>query len=470
MNKSILIVDDELSMREFLDILLTEEGYHVMTAANCDDAVRLFGNKGVPVVLTDLKMHGGSGIDLLRKVKEVLPETEVIIMTAYASTDSAVEAIKCGAYDYIVKPFKIDEIKLLVKKVFEKIRLEYENKLLKKELKESNNFSDIVGLSSGMQEIFRLIRKVAPTRSNVLITGESGTGKELVARAIHFNSKRSDQTFVTLNCGAMPGTLLESELFGHVKGAFTGAVSSKPGLFELADKGSIFLDEIGDMPLALQVKLLRVIQEREFRNVGSTEPLKTDVRIIAASNKNLEKAIEDGEFREDLYYRLNVIRIKLPPLRERKEDITPLVNYFIEKYNKELERNIKKMSSEALQVLENYQFHGNVRELGNIVERAVAIEKGDVIMVESFPDEVRAGTRQDFLSVTELPAEGVDIEKVIETVEKDLILKALNRTNGVKTRAAKLLNVSFRSFRYRLAKYGLDDEQELESGIWKSEN
>lgn len=470
MDKNILVVDDELSMREFLEILLAEEGYHVQTAANCDDAIKLFGNKGVPLVITDLKMPGESGIELLRKVKDVLPETEVIMMTAYASTDSAVEAMKCGAYDYIVKPFKIDEIKLLINKAFEKIRLEYENKLLKKELKESSNFDEIVGLSSSMQATFRLIKKVAPTRSNVLITGESGTGKELVARAIHFNSKRSEKTFVTLNCGAMPGNLLESELFGHVKGAFTGAVSSKPGLFELADKGSIFFDEIGDMPLVLQVKLLRVIQEREFRNVGSTEDIKTNVRIIAASNKNLEKAIEDGEFREDLFYRLNVIQIKLSPLRERKDDIAPLVNHFIAKHNKELERNIRKISSEALQVLERYPFQGNVRELANIIERAVALEQGDVIMPESFPDEVREVTKQNLLSVTELPTDGVDIEKVMEAVEKDLILKALNMTNGVKTRAAKLLKVSFRSFRYRLAKYGLDDEQVTEERRQKAEN
>jgi len=457
LDKRILVVDDELSMREFLEILLTDEGYKVQTAESYNKALKLFGNKGFPLVVTDLKMPGGTGIDLLRKLKDILPETEVLMMTAYASTNSAVEAMKCGAYDYIMKPFKIDEIKLIISKVFDKIRLENENLLLKKELKESSNFGEIIGLSPGMQEIYRLIKKVAPTRSNVLITGESGTGKELVARSIHFNSQRSDHTFITINCGAMPANLLESELFGHVKGAFTGAVSSKPGLFELADEGSIFLDEIGEMPLALQVKLLRVIQEREFRNVGSTEDIKTNARIIAASNKDLEKAIADGDFREDLYYRLNVIQIKLPPLRERREDIPPLVDHFISKHNKELKRNIRKISSEALQILGRYPFYGNVRELENIVERAVALEKNDVILPESFPDDVRLSPADKTTGMTELPADGLDIEKVMEEVEKDLILKALQMAGGVKTKAAKLLKVSFRSFRYRLAKYGLDD-------------
>lgn len=458
MTKRILVVDDEMSMREFMEILLAGEGYDVDTAGSGNEAFQKIAEGDFHMVITDIQMPGMDGIEVLKKAKEISPSTEVIMMTAYASAESAVEAMKCGAYDYLTKPFKVDEIKIIIEKAFENIALKNENLLLKRELKESYNFGDIVGISSGMREIYDLIRRVAPTKSNILISGESGTGKEMVAKSLHTNSDRSDNPFITVNCGAIPENLLESELFGHKKGAFTGAIASKKGLFELADGGSIFLDEIGEMPLPLQVKILRVIQEKEFRPVGDTRNIKTDVRVIAATNKDLEEAVRCGEFREDLYYRLNVIQIKLPPFRERREDIPSLVTHFLHKYNAELGRDLKKVSAEALEMLQSYDFPGNVRELENIIERAVALERGDVVLPESLPDEVISGGRKSLAMGMDIPPEGLDIEAKLEDVEKSLLIKAMTMTKGVKTKAAKLLGVSFRSFRYRLSKYGLDDD------------
>ena len=459
LDRKILVVDDELSMREFLEILFSGEGYRVDTAGGGKEAVEKIGDRDYHVVITDIQMPGVDGIEVLRKAKEVSPGTEVIMMTAFASTETAVEAMKCGAYDYITKPFKIDEIKLVIEKAFEKIRLESENILLKKELKEGYNFGDIIGVSSRMLEIYNMIKRVAPTKSTVLITGESGTGKEMVAKSIHANSPRCDKPFITVNCGAMPENLLESELFGHKKGAFTGAVSNKQGLFELADGGSIFLDEIGEMPPSLQVKLLRVLQEKEFRRVGDTRDIRSDVRIIAATNRDLEEAVKSGAFREDLYYRLNVIQIKLPPLRERREDIPSLTLHFLNKYNRELGREIKKVSSEAMEILQNYNYPGNVRELENIIERAVALEQSDIILPESLPEEVSRRSDVEIGVDLDVPPGGLDLETLMEDLEKRFLLKALARAGGVKTKAAELLGLSFRSFRYRLAKYGLDDEE-----------
>jgi two-component system response regulator PilR (NtrC family) len=446
LDKRILIVDDELSIREFLEILLVEEGYQVTTARSGAEALEKINDKDFHMVISDIQMPKLNGIEVLKRVKET-------------SAESAVEALKCGAYDYITKPFKVDEIKLILQKAFEKITLQNENILLKKELKENFNFGNIIGVSSKMRELYDLVKRVAPTLSNILITGESGTGKELVAKAIHSNSLRNEKPFITVNCGAMAENLLESELFGHKKGAFTGAVSNKRGLFELASGGSIFLDEIGEMPLALQVKLLRVIQEKEFRRVGDTENFKADVRIIAASNRELEEEARNGSFREDLYYRLNVIQIKLPPFRKRKEDLPSLIDHFIKKYNKELGRNILRVSSEAMTVLQNYDFPGNVRELENIIERAVALEGTEIILAETLSEEMRAKERSVYTEGVVIPEEGINIDKIMEDVEKDLLIKSLRLAAGVKTKAAKLLNVSFRSFRYRLAKYGLDDEE-----------
>lgn len=445
-------------MREFLDILLHGEGYNVDSAANETEAIEKVKNNHYHLIISDIQMPGIGGIELLKKIKDLSPATEVLMMTAFASTDTAVEAMKSGAYDYITKPFKVDEVKLIIKNVLEKVSLKIENILLKKELKEEYRFGDIIGVSSCMREVYDLIMQVAPTKTNILIEGESGTGKELVAKSIHTNSERKDKPLITVNCGAVPENLLESELFGHIKGAFTGAIANKQGLFELADGGTIFLDEIGEMPIQLQVKILRVIQEKEFRRVGDTKANLTDIRIIAATNKDLEEAVKNGSFREDLYYRLNVIQIKLPPLRERKDDIPSLVSSFLKKYNDEIGKDIKHLSSEALELLLLYDFPGNIRELQNIIERAVALEKNELILPESLPDKVRKPSEMIPCVGMEIPTNGLNMEGVIDEMEKGLLMQALQMAKGGKTKAAKLLNLSFRSFRYRLKKYGLDDE------------
>jgi len=458
LNKKILIVDDELSMREFLEILLCGEGYNVDSATNGTEAIKKLKNNHYQLIISDIQMPGMDGLELLKNIKDLSPTTEVLMMTAYASTETAVEAMKSGAYDYITKPFKVDEVKLIIKNVLEKVSLKIENILLKQELKEEYRFGDIIGVSSSMRDIYDLIMQIAPTKTNILIEGESGTGKELVAKSIHANSNRKDNSLITVNCGAVPENLLESELFGHIKGAFTGAIANKQGLFELANGGTIFLDEIGEMPIQLQVKILRVIQEKEFRRVGDIKASLTDIRIIAATNKDLEEAIKQGSFREDLYYRLNVIQIKLPPLRERKDDIPSLASSFLKKYNNEIGKDIKHISSEALELLLHYEFPGNIRELENIIERAVALEKNDVILPESLPAKVRKPSEMIPCIGMEIPTNGLNMEGVMDEMEKGLLMQALQMSEGGKTKAARLLNLSFRSFRYRLKKYKLDNE------------
>ena len=447
-------------MREFLEILLCGEGYNVDSAHNGSEAIKKLNLDHFDLVISDIQMPGMDGLELLKNIKELAPATEVLMMTAYASTETAVEAMKSGAYDYVTKPFKVDEVKLIIRNVLEKVNLKVENLLLKKELKEEYRFGDIIGVSDCMREIYDLIKQIAPTKTNILIEGESGTGKELVAKSIHANSERKDKPLITVNCGAVPENLLESELFGHIKGAFTGAIGSKQGLFELADGGTIFLDEIGEMPVQLQVKILRVIQEKEFRRVGDVKSHSTNVRIIAATNKDLDEAVGKGEFREDLYYRLNVIQIKIPPLRERKDDIPSLSSCFLKKYNREMGKNIKRISSEALQSMLLYEFPGNVRELENIIERAVALEKTDVILSESLPAKVTMPSDSTPSIGMEIPENGLNMEGIMDEMEKGLLMKALQMTKGGKTKAAKLLNLSFRSFRYRLEKYGLDIDNE----------
>jgi len=449
----ILIVDDEKNMIDFLDIMLTKEGYRVKTTMSGKEAIEMFHGEIFDLVITDMKMHSVNGLDVIREVKSVSPNTPVVVITAFASTESAVEAMKLGAYDYITKPFKNEEIKLTVKKAIQNKKLEDENIYLKKEFKKRFGFENIIGTNKKMKDVFDTIKKVSNTKSTILITGESGTGKEVVARAIHNFSAKRDKPFVTVCCNAIAENLLESELFGHVKGAFTGAINNKKGLFEVAEGGTFFLDEVAGTSHAIQVKLLRVLQEKEIRRLGGTEDIKIDIRLIAATNRDLEDAVKRGEFREDLFYRLNVIPLNLPPLCDRKDDIPQLANFFLQKF-----RDIKNKLSitpEAMECLKSYNWPGNVRELENIVERAVVLESGDKITPGSLPANMLKNSVIPSHSL-EIGEKGVDIEKFMEEIERKLLQEALNKTNGNKTKAAKLLNLSFRSFRYRLLKHSIE--------------
>jgi two-component system, NtrC family, response regulator PilR len=461
----ILVADDEQSMREFLDIMLKKEGYKVSLASNGEEVAKLVDNDLFDLVLLDIRMPKLDGISALKKIKANAPETVVIMITAYASADTAIKAMKEGAYDYITKPFKVEEIKLIIKNALEKKNLQKENILLKQVVRDRFHFGNIIGQSPKMVALYDLLEKVSPTKTNILITGESGTGKELVAKAIHYNSLRKEKPFVTLNCGAIPETLIESELFGHMKGAFTDAIATKKGLFEVADEGTIFLDEISELPLLMQVKLLRVLQDKEFKRVGGTEDIRVDVRIIAATNKDLEEAVKEKRFREDLFYRLNVIQIKLPPLRDRKEDIQILANHFLKKYSQELSKAISKISPEALQIMVNYEYPGNVRELQNIIERAVALEASQELTPHNLSSYLSEQPllRKGPIDI-EIPNEGIDLEKMVEDLERSLLLKALDRTKGIKKKAAELLHINFRSMRYRLEKYGLNHGVDSELG------
>jgi len=448
----ILVVDDEQSMRDFLSIMLKKDGYDVVAAENGGDALKAVQAEIFDLVISDVKMPGMDGIDMLKAVKDVSPETVVVMITAYATAETAVEAMKLGAYDYITKPFKVDEIKLILQKALEKRHLRKENILLRREIESRAGFDNFIGKSPSMQRVFSLIRQVADTKSTVLVTGESGTGKELVARAIHFSSGRKDKPFVTINCGALPETLLESELFGYMKGSFTGATANKQGLFEAANGGTIFLDEISATTPALQIKLLRVLQEREFMRVGGTTDIKVDVRVIAASNRDLLTEVGKGAFREDLYYRLNVIPVHLPSLRERKEDIAILVDHFLNKFTT-AGKEPKKISADALKLLMSYRWPGNVRELENTIERLVILASGTTIGPEHVPDSLKTSSPCPELVPADIPDEGLDLEALLGSAEKALLQKALDKTGGVKTEAAKLLGLTFRSFRHRLQKY-----------------
>ncbi|MGA1864230.1 MAG: sigma-54-dependent transcriptional regulator [bacterium] len=453
---SILIIDDEKSMCEFLSIMLKREGYRVQFATDPQAGLRLAQKDIFDLAIIDIRMPGMDGLGVLKEIKKISPETAVIMITAYASTKTAVQAIKEGAYDYLTKPFKNnDEIRLVVNNAIEKKRLQEENVILRRELSTKYRLGNIIGKSTQIREIFSLIQKIANNRSTVLIIGESGTGKELVARAVHFQSNQKDEPFVSVNCGGMPEGLLESELFGHVKGAFTGAIANKKGLFEVAHKGTLFLDEISSTPLSLQVKLLRVLQDQEIRRVGSNEGVKVDVRIVAATNKDLADAVQEGTFREDLYYRLNVIPITLPPLRERIGDIPLLTSHFLESYAKRngfLDMDTKP-SSEVIRILSNYHWPGNVRELENAIERAVALGDGKCMKTEDLPDNILYPIHQAYQSTNLNLNDGVDLERAVTEMETQLISQALKKTQGNKSRAAELLNLSFRSFRYKLQKY-----------------
>lgn len=466
----ILVVDDEESIREFFQIMLKREGYEVLTAGNGREALDSLKKHPVDMVITDIQMPEVSGMELLTKVKEMDPEMVVLMITAFGSTETAVEAMKLGAYDYVQKPFKIDEVKIIVRQALEKRSLRLENVQLKKELGTRYAFDNIIGGAPPMLRIYEMVKRVANTKSSVLITGESGTGKELIARAIHYNGPLKDKPFVTVNCGAIPENLMESEMFGHKKGSFTGAIADKKGLFEVANSGTIFLDELGELPLTMQVKLLRVIQEGTFKRVGGTEDIQVEVRIISATNKNLEAEVKMGRFREDLFYRMNVIQIHCPPLRERREDIPMLSTHFLEKFSKVLSIPVKKISNEAMDVLKRYHYPGNVRELENIIERTVALEPGAIILPESLPRHLteaqEASSGHLDANKIEINGEtGIELEKLTAEFERTLLIKALQQTGGIKKKAAKLLHISFRSMRYRVDKYGLsqlsiDDDEE----------
>jgi len=449
----ILVVDDERSMQEFLEILLRKEGYSVSTASDVDSALVALEADDYDLVITDIQMPARSGLDLLREARALQPELVVIMITAFATTETAIAAMKEGAYDYITKPFKVDEILLVVQKALEKRLLHSENRRLRLELRSERHRRPMVGNSPAMERIYELITRVAATKTNVLIYGESGTGKELVARGIHAESERSERPFVALNCAAIPENLLESELFGHMKGSFTGATANKEGLFEVADGGTLFLDEIGELSGPLQVKLLRAIQEKTIRRVGGTEDRKVDVRILAATNRRLEDEVSEGRFREDLYYRLNVIQLDLPPLRERLEDLPLLVHHFVEKYSRELDKPLRGLEPDAMRAIQGYHFPGNVRELENAIERSVALAHGEWITRDALPQTLLASPS----APAQIPQEGVQLDTLVADYERDLLREAMQRAGGVKKKAAQLLGITFRSFRYRLEKLGLDD-------------
>jgi two-component system response regulator PilR (NtrC family) len=465
----ILIVEDEASLREMLRIVLRRDGYDVMTAEDGRTAIGLLQRERVDLLLSDIRMTDVDGVEVLKAAKALNRDVVAFMMTAFASTETAVEALRLGAADYFIKPFSMEELRFKIRQQLEASRLRQENVLLKRALNTRHEFSNIIGRSDTMLAVFKMIESVAQTSSTVLITGESGTGKELVARAIHFNSPRRDHPFVALNCGAVPETLLESELFGHMRGAFTGADANRKGLLEAAERGTIFLDEIGEMPTSMQVKLLRVLQERRFRRLGGTEESAVDVRVVAATNQDLPRLVSEGKFREDLYYRINVIPVVLPPLRDRREDIAMLADHFLEKHAARAGKAVRGISQEATALLVAYDWPGNVRELENAVERCVALEQASVVLAETLPVNIRVGTSLPFVVTAPVEAvsrgagpesfpeieDGFDLEARGEDFYRHYIALALGRAGGVQVKAAEMLGMSFRSFRYYAKKLKL---------------
>ena len=450
----ILVVDDEENLRHMLQVLLSRQGFLVDLATNGEEALKMALSTEYDFILSDIKMPVMDGAEFLKKAFSEGIKSTIIMMSAYGTMDTAIECMKQGAYDYISKPFKNDEILLVLQKAAERERLKAENRRLKEELKREFSFSNIVSRNPRMLEIFELIRKVSDFKTTVLIMGESGTGKELIARALHYQSKRKNASFVAVNCGAIPHTLLESELFGHLRGAFTDASTDKTGLFEQAHGGTLFLDEIGEMPLSLQVKLLRVLQDEEIRPVGSSTVKKVDVRVISATSKQLEQEITEGRFREDLYFRLNVLGIILPPLRERTEDIPLLVDHFLAKFGVMFGKEEVRLSQDALRTLVGYQWPGNVRELENCIERGLLLCEGNQLDVESLPDNLR-GKSNGNASVG-IPSDSLSIKKAEEILERELIRRALEKTGGNRTHAARLLEISHRSLLYKLKEYVME--------------
>jgi len=455
----ILVVDDELSMQEFLAIMLRKEGHLPTCSGSGEDAVKKLSFQEFDAVITDLNLPNLDGIGVLREVRDRQPGTPVIMITAYATARTAVDALKLGAYDYVMKPFNVDELKNIVANALEKKRLTSENIHLRRQLQNADGLAGMIGVSEQMQQLFALIRKISRAQSSVLVTGESGTGKELAARAIHQTSLRYDKAFVSINCAAVPSELLESELFGHVKGAFTGALANKKGLFETAHGGTLLLDEIGEMPVEMQAKLLRALQERSIRRIGGLDEIKVDVRLICTTNRDLEAMVESGEFREDLFYRINVIRIHIAPLRERPDDIPVLAEHFLTRIRKEMGKSSGSFSSEGMRMLREHRWPGNIRELENVIERAVALETGEMVMPENLSALAAVPTGPAPPMPGEIPEEGFIIEDYLRDIEKRFITQALSQAEGNMTRAANLLGMSFRSFRYYVKKYELKGER-----------
>jgi two-component system, NtrC family, response regulator PilR len=458
---SILVVDDEPSMREFLEILLAKQGHQVSTAADVATALGRVAQGDLDLVITDLRLGRESGLDVLKAVKAEAPAIEVVMVTAFATTENAIQAMKAGAYDYVLKPFKVDELQLVVQKALERRALLAENQVLRHRVG-APRVSELIGRAPSIEELRHLIEKVAPTRTTILVTGESGTGKEVVARTIHARGGRADAPFVAINCGAIPEGLIESELFGHEKGAFTGADEQRPGLFEVAGAGTLFLDEVGELPPAVQVKLLRALQERKIRRVGGARDVPVAARIVAATNRDLAEEVKAGRFREDLYYRLNVIQLRLPPLRERREDLPLFLEHYLARFAAEQARPVPRFSPEAERILLGWNYPGNVRELANLVERAVTLAGGPVIEPGVLPPALRGpqagGGAAAPGPATTLPDAGLDLQTHLDQIERTILEQALARTSGVKTEAARLLSLTFRSLRYRLAKYGIGGE------------
>jgi two-component system, NtrC family, response regulator PilR len=453
---SILVVDDELSMRELLEYMLTKQGYRVVCAANGTEALARIEDDRYDLLLCDIRLGDMTGLEVLKASKKKYPDATVIMISAFATTETAVEAMNQGAYDYVPKPFENQELLQTIANALQRKTLEKEKRAIDNELKESVHFGKIVGNSPRMQHIYEMIRQVARTRTSVLITGESGTGKELIAKAIHEQSDWADQPFVTINCGGIPENLLESEFFGHRKGAFTGASADKEGMMEIAHRGTLFLDEIAELNISMQVKLLRAVQERVFRPVGGTRDIAVDIRIISATNKKLEDEVIAGNFREDLFYRLNVIEIKVPPLRERKADLLPLAQHFLERFSQEQGKQVTKFSSYAIDLLKKYDFPGNIRELENLIERSVALSNTNILLPDSLAMSIHKrrwieGVQNRRFDVDEV-AHGVNLDSILEEIERAYIEKAMACAHDNKNKAAELLGLSLRSFRYRVDK------------------
>lgn len=458
--EKILIIDDEKSILDLLSVVFKKEGYRVRATLSAKKALELLNKEEFGLILTDIKLPEMSGFEILKRVRESKPDIAVVMITAYGNVKQAVEALKAGAFDYVVKPFDVDELKIIVAKALEKKRLQEENILLRKELKEKSSFETVIGKSKKIKQVYSMIEKIAGTDSTILVTGESGTGKELAARAIHSLSPREENRFVSINCGALPENLLESELFGHVEGAFTGAVADKVGLFEVAQRGTLFLDEVGEMAPWTQVKLLRTLQDKKIRRVGGTEEAAIDVRIIAATNQDLKEKISEGKFREDLFYRLNVISFEMPPLRERKEDVPLFVNHFLKKYSMEIGKSMKRIAPDVMKLFESYPWPGNIRELENVIERTVAIEDRETITLDSLPDELLTARKREETDL--LFQKNFCLTSFLDEAAQSYIKQARLLSGGNLKKTASLLGISYRNLRYLIDKYKLKTDQETD--------